>query len=94
MEERIKIIATPRGYPEWTRKELVGEILPIMEKIMTAPDGRGVRNVEGYKVSVKTIIKTLHKKNPEAAQCWKKNINPAFIDWIIFQAEVCQLLEM
>ena len=83
---KIKIIATPPGEaPEWVRKEWIGVIIPVPPEFPFGTE-RGVvsgkkvtANHGGYQVLTADALEALEKKSLKAAEWWKKQMSPVFI---------------
>lgn len=83
----IRIIAIPSGkQPKCEREKLKGLILP------TAEDAPKEKFSRGYPVNTEKVIEALETEDWQAAQWWRKYVNPTTTKWIFFDKEVCQLV--
>lgn len=101
----VKIISVPKGEaPLWVRKAWVGLYLPVRSEEEVALDFRPVLGVlsfnrvegfdTGFHVPTKQAIDLLAKKNPAAANWWKKNTRLYEIDDVfVFNKECGKLVE-
>jgi hypothetical protein len=94
---KIRIIAVPPGQaPEEIRKGWIG----CEFETVALPGSKdyvqlGVRlgkpeNLGGYNVETGEAIAVLAKKNPNAAEWWKKNFPPNLFPYLVFKKEVCE----
>lgn len=97
MPGKVLIVAIPPGEaPEWVRKAWVGLELPFENPepggyVGGVLTGKPV-NRSGFSVPTEQALEILRKSNQDACTWWETNVPLEFIDALVFDSAVCQVL--
>ncbi len=95
---KIRIVASPPGQaPQWVRHEWVGLELPIVSEpgsgMQFGVMGGKPQNIAGFHVTQRDALEVLEKKSSKAANWWRRNLPPGFSGNLVFNRDICQVLD-